>query len=230
MPRAEPPALRRSSRSARACGAALAALLKGSGAVWPCGTITGASTCPTPSSRSLPFWASQARPPSCGHLREMAAPSASSAHSRRTCSGCAPSTPSRNSVRPCWSFGRAITQPGSSNGTGSRHLRPCGRTSFHPRYWPRSMQSGVSVSVRKPDLEIIGFLSRRRRHLERSPSGTRLCSQPENANFLSETFPDRHLERAGLTHELGSCSRSNDPSHLYPIWEVLLTHKHASVA
>src|SRR4051794_39299194 len=70
MPRAEPPALRRSSRSARACGAALAALLKGSGAVWPCGTITGASTCPTPSSRSLPFWASQARPPSCGRLRE----------------------------------------------------------------------------------------------------------------------------------------------------------------
>src|SRR3954463_1743557 len=50
------------------------------------------------------------------------------------------------------------------------------------------------VSVRKPDLEIIGFLSRRRRHLERSPSGTRLCSQPENANFLSEMFPDRHLE------------------------------------
>src|SRR3954463_13115807 len=49
-----------------------------------------------------------------------------------------------------------------------------------------------SVSVRKPDLEIIGFLSRRRRHLERSPSGTRLCSQPENANFLSEMFPDRH--------------------------------------
>src|SRR3954467_7037721 len=49
------------------------------------------------------------------------------------------------------------------------------------------------VSVRKPDLEIIGFLSRRRRHLERSPSGTRLCSQPENANFLSEMFPDRHL-------------------------------------
>src|SRR3954467_480761 len=48
------------------------------------------------------------------------------------------------------------------------------------------------VSVRKPDLEIIGFLSRRRRHLERSPSGTRLCSQPENANFLSEMFPDRH--------------------------------------
>src|SRR3954453_9980669 len=49
------------------------------------------------------------------------------------------------------------------------------------------------VSVRKPDLEIIGFLSRRRRHLERSPPGPRLCSQPENANFLSETFPDRHL-------------------------------------
>src|SRR3954447_1670644 len=53
-----------------------------------------------------------------------------------------------------------------------------------------------SVSVRKPDLEIIGFLSRRRRHLERSPSGTRLCSQPENANFLSEMFPDRHSIQA----------------------------------
>src|SRR4051812_10461914 len=59
--------------------------------------------------------------------------------------GCAPSTLSRTSVRPCSSFGRSTTQPGSSNGTGSRHLRPCGRTSFHPRYWPRSMQSGVSL-------------------------------------------------------------------------------------
>src|SRR3954465_10106204 len=56
-----------------------------------------------------------------------------------------------------------------------------------------SCNSCFLVSVRKPDLEIIGFLSRRRRHLERSPSGTRLCSQPENANFLSEMFPDRHL-------------------------------------
>src|SRR4051794_28177287 len=26
------------------------------------------------------------------------------------------------------------------------------------------------------------------------------------------------------------CSRSNDPSALYPIWEVLLTHKHGSIA
>src|SRR3954451_4225409 len=51
------------------------------------------------------------------------------------------------------------------------------------------------VSVRKPTIEIIGFLSRRRLHLERSPSGTRHCSQPENADFLSEMFPDRHLVR-----------------------------------
>src|SRR3954469_5393559 len=51
------------------------------------------------------------------------------------------------------------------------------------------------VSVRKPAIEIIGFLSRRRLHLERSPSGTRHCSQPENADFLSEMFPDRHSER-----------------------------------
>src|SRR3982750_981792 len=42
-------------------------------------------------------------------------------------------------------FRRSTTQAGSSNGTGSRHLPPCGRTSFHPRYWPRSMQSGVSL-------------------------------------------------------------------------------------
>src|SRR4051794_36141763 len=123
----------------QACGAALAALLKGSGAVWPCGTITGASTCPTPSSRSLPFWASQARPPSCGRLREMAAPSASSAPSRRTCSGCGPSTPSRSFGRRCSTFGRATTPPGSSNGTGSRHPRPCDRTSFQPRHGPRSI-------------------------------------------------------------------------------------------
>src|SRR3954466_5882361 len=139
MPPAGRPALRRSSRSARACGAASAALLKGSGAVWPCGTITGASTCPMPSSRSLPFWASQARPPSCGRLREMAAPSASSARSRRTCSGGVPSTPSRSLGRRCSTFGRATTPPGSSNGTGSRHPRPCDRTSFQPRHGPRSI-------------------------------------------------------------------------------------------
>src|SRR3954452_21958206 len=52
----------------------------------------------------------------------------------------------------------------------------------------------ASVSVRKPTIEVIGFLSRRRLHLERSPSGTRHCSQPENADFLSEMFPDRHLD------------------------------------
>src|SRR3954453_22063436 len=54
------------------------------------------------------------------------------------------------------------------------------------------------VSVRKPTIEIIGFLSRRRLHLERSPSGTRHCSQPENADFLSEMFPDRHSVNAAL--------------------------------
>src|SRR4051812_28246411 len=54
----------------------------------------------------------------------------------------------------------------------------------------------ASVSVRKPTIEVIGFLSRRRLHLERSPSGTRHCSQPENADFLSEMFPDRHSHHA----------------------------------
>src|SRR3954454_23142702 len=41
-------------------------------------------------------------------------------------------------------------------------------------------------------LKSLWLLSRRRLHLERSPSGTRHCSQPENADFLSEMFPDRH--------------------------------------
>src|SRR4029077_15245014 len=36
---------------------------------------------------------------------------------------CAPSTPSRISVRRCWTSGRSTTQAGSSNGTGSRHPR-----------------------------------------------------------------------------------------------------------
>src|SRR3954453_22193656 len=52
MPRAGPLASRRSSPSARAYGAASALSPKRSRAVSPFGTITGASTCPTPSSRS----------------------------------------------------------------------------------------------------------------------------------------------------------------------------------
>src|SRR4051794_31144862 len=47
-----------------------------------------------------------------GNARGMAVPSASSARSRRTCSGCALSTPSRSSVRRCSSFGRSTTQAG----------------------------------------------------------------------------------------------------------------------
>src|SRR3954452_6815828 len=144
MPRAGPPASRRSSRSARACAAALAALPGGSRVGSQHATIMDRNTCPTPSSRNLPSWTSQARRPSCGPPRGMAVPSASSAHSRRTCSGCAPSTPSRSSVRRCSSFGRSTTRPGSSNGTGSKHPPPCGRTSFHSRQWPRKTQSGVS--------------------------------------------------------------------------------------
>src|SRR6185295_9756218 len=53
------------SRSARACGAASALSPKRSRAGSQFGTITGASTCPTPSSRSLPFWASRVRLPLC---------------------------------------------------------------------------------------------------------------------------------------------------------------------
>src|SRR4051795_13256144 len=29
---------------------------------------------------------------------------------------------------------------------GSKHPPPCGRTSFHPRHWPRKTQSGVSLT------------------------------------------------------------------------------------
>src|SRR3954452_7464378 len=147
MPHAGRPALRRSSRSGRACGAASALSPKRSRAVLLCGTIMGASTCPMLSSRNLPSSASRVRLPSCGLPRGMAARSALFAPSRRTCSGCAPSTPSRNSVRRCSSFGRATTRPGSSNGTGSRHPPPCARASFHPRHGPRSMQSGVSQTA-----------------------------------------------------------------------------------
>src|SRR4051794_21068591 len=71
MPRAGPPASRRSSRSAKACGAASALSPKRSRAVSPCATITGRNTCPTPSRRSLPSSASRARPPSCGPPRGM---------------------------------------------------------------------------------------------------------------------------------------------------------------
>ena len=46
----------------------------------------------------------------------------------------------------CSFFGRAKTRPGSSNGTGSRHPPPCGRTSFHPRHGPRRTQTGVSLT------------------------------------------------------------------------------------
>src|SRR3954452_7808079 len=145
MPHVGPPASRRLSPSGRACAAAWAALPRGSRVGSWCATIMGASTCPTPSSGNLPFSASRARLPSCGLPRGTAAPSASSARSRRTCSGCTRSTPSRSSVRRCSSFGRATTQPGSSNGTGSRHLQPCGRTSFHSPHWPRNMQAGVSL-------------------------------------------------------------------------------------
>src|SRR4051794_4377694 len=144
MPRAGRPALRRSSPFARAYGAILALSPRRSRAAFPCGTITGASTCPMPSSRSLPFWASRVRLPSCEPPRGTAAPSASSARSRRTCSGCAPSTPSKSFDRRYWPFGRSTTRPGSSNGMGFEPPPPSGRASFHPWHWPRRIQSGVS--------------------------------------------------------------------------------------
>src|SRR3954447_19519359 len=144
MPRAGRPASRRSSRSGKGRGAALAALPRGSRVGSWCATIMDRNTCPTLSSRSLRSSASRARPPSCGRLRGTAAPSASSARSRRTCSGCGPSTASKSFVRRCWPFEKPTTRPGSSNGTGFEPPRPCGRTSFHPRLWPRRIQSGVS--------------------------------------------------------------------------------------
>src|SRR5215204_4525769 len=113
-------------------------------AVLPCGTITGANTCPMPSSRSLPSWASRVRPPSCGPPRGTAVPSASSARSRRTCSGCAPSTASKSFDRRYWPFGKPTTRPGSSNGTGFEPPPPSGRASFHPWHRPRRIQFGVS--------------------------------------------------------------------------------------
>ena len=50
----------------------------------------------------LAFLGAESSRPTSGHRRETAAPSGSSARSRRTCSGCRPSTPSSSCVWPCW--------------------------------------------------------------------------------------------------------------------------------
>jgi hypothetical protein len=57
-------------------------------------------------------WASRALPPSCAHRKETAAPSGSSAHSRKTCSGSEPLKRSKNSDRPCWNFEKPTTPTG----------------------------------------------------------------------------------------------------------------------
>ena len=83
----------------------LGGLLKGSVVVWPCGTIMGASTCPTPSSR-LAFSTSQSSPAFVRAPEEMAAPSASSARSRRTCSGVGPFDTVEEDSQRCSTFGK----------------------------------------------------------------------------------------------------------------------------
>jgi hypothetical protein len=72
-------ALRRWSRSARACAATLVGWPGTAPAAWRCVTITARSTSQTISRRNWPSSASTARPPSSAPRKAMAAPSGSSA-------------------------------------------------------------------------------------------------------------------------------------------------------
>jgi len=90
---------------------------------------------------------SRARPPSSARRRAMAARSASSAPSRKTCSGSGPSTPSRTCGGRCSSSATPTTRPGSSSGTASGHPAPSGRISFQPRHSPHRLQPGVSPTA-----------------------------------------------------------------------------------
>jgi hypothetical protein len=75
------------SRSARVCAATSGRSRRTRPTVCLSATTMEASTCPTPSRRNSPSSASRVRPLSCERRRAMAAPSASSASRKRTCSG-----------------------------------------------------------------------------------------------------------------------------------------------
>jgi hypothetical protein len=81
--------------------------------------------------------------------RGTAVPSASSARSRRTCSGCGPSTASKSFVRRYWPSEKPTTRPGSSNGTGFEPPRPSGRASFHLAAHSSAKLPSTAVAVRR---------------------------------------------------------------------------------
>src|SRR4051794_21056369 len=73
----------------------------------------------------------------------MAAPSASSARSRKTCSGCGPSRPSRSCGRRCSRSGKPTTRPGWLSATAFSRQPNFARGNFKPPPSRRRLQSGV---------------------------------------------------------------------------------------
>lgn len=95
--------------------------------------------------RSCTSLASKARPPS--HRRAAAARSASSAPSRKTCSGSGSPTPSSSCAGRCPGSARPTTRPGSSSGLVSGRPAPPGRIGSQPQISPHRLQLGVSASM-----------------------------------------------------------------------------------
>ena len=91
---------------------ASAALPRISRTASPCGTITDRNTCRITFKRRSHSSVLKAHPPSSAPQRATAAPSGSSARSRKTCCGCGTSKPSRNYVRLCWRSARSTTRHG----------------------------------------------------------------------------------------------------------------------
>jgi hypothetical protein len=83
---------------------------------------------------------------SSARQRAMAARSALSGRSRRTCSGSSPSTPSRSSGSRCSLSATSTTPAGSSSGSVTDRQLRSGSNSFQPSRSPRSLPTDVSAT------------------------------------------------------------------------------------
>ncbi len=90
-----------------------------------CATIMALRTCPTTSRNRSTSWASSRRPASCVPRRAMAAPSDSSAPSRRISCGSDTLPRSKSSVLPCSNSRESTTRSGSSSDTTIRRQTRC---------------------------------------------------------------------------------------------------------
>jgi len=113
--RSLPTASRRWSRFARRWLSDLVGLLPVRVRGWPSATITVPPISRTPSRTSWRSWGSKARRPSYASRRATAAPSDSSASSRRTCCGSGPSLTSRSFARRSTSSRTDTIASGSSS-------------------------------------------------------------------------------------------------------------------